>query len=74
MTNTAAKTTSTPTVEQPTGQEPRQLPQWSLPRILDTWAAAAAHGRHVLGGRPRARRRRSLRRTKRLVCKPSPST
>jgi uncharacterized protein len=41
MTNTAAKAASTPTVEQPTGQEPRQLPQWSLPRILGTWAAAA---------------------------------
>src|SRR4051794_27004361 len=41
MTNTASNTARTPPVEQPTSQEPRQLPQWSLPRILGTWATAA---------------------------------
>ena len=41
MTNTAANTAATPPGEQPTGQYPRQLPQWSLPRVLGTWAAAA---------------------------------
>jgi len=40
MTNTAGKTASTPTVR-PTQKEPRQLPQWSLRRVLGTWAAAA---------------------------------
>src|SRR5215210_3650642 len=41
MTNTAANTARTPPVEQPTGQNSRQLPQWSLSRVLGTWAAAA---------------------------------
>jgi hypothetical protein len=44
MTNTAPKTAGTPTVEQPTDQEPRQLPQWSVPRVLGTLGRrGAAH-------------------------------
>jgi len=40
MTNIAGQTASTPTIDQPTDPEPI-LPQWSLPRIVGTWAAAA---------------------------------
>jgi uncharacterized protein len=42
MTNTPATTSSTSKTDRPTGQETRpELPQWSVRRVLGTWAAAA---------------------------------